>query len=260
MKRILIALAALIACTAAMAADEIKLLRSQSTVSAYYQVGLQSVRFEVLVKNIAYAKQVYVHLKKPDGSWIDVPLAYSRPADSGREVWAGNFTDSNDAGPTYASWDLEFALRYTVNGVEYWDNNGGQNYRQAKDSGSLIPSAPVLARFVDTGNPVTVYGNRYYGSVSVRNIGANRQVEIRYTTDGWQTTQTAWAVWNGDFWRSYYSSATNPNQYGVEEWAYGLSLPAGATRIEYAVGYTVNGQTYWDNNYGRNYVFRVQQQ
>ncbi|MCX9155507.1 CBM21 domain-containing protein [Niveibacterium sp. 24ML] len=259
MRRIILALLLLVSAGIASAADEVRLLRSQSTVSAYYQVGLQSVRFEALVKNMAYAKEVYVHLKKPDGSWIDVPLAYSRPADNGREVWAANYQDSTETGPIYQSWDLEFALRYKVNGQEYWDNNGGANYKQAKDSGSLMPQAPVLARYVDTGNPVVVYGNRYYGSVSVKTLGANRQAEIRYTTDGWKTSKTAWAVWNGDFWRSYYSSATNPNQYGVEELAFGLQLAPGATRIEYAVGYTVDGKTYWDNNYGRNYSVAVQQ-
>ncbi|GAA5174029.1 carbohydrate-binding protein [Niveibacterium umoris] len=260
MNKLFAAIAVILFAHAAVAADEIKLLRSQSTVSAYYQVGLQSVRFEALVKNLAYAKQVYAHLKKPDGSWIDVPLAYSRPADNGNEVWAGNFNDSDATGLTYQSWDLEFALRYKVNGIEYWDNNGGQNYKQAKDSGSLMPSTVLFDRFVDTGNPVTVYGTRYYGSVSLKDIGSNKQVEIRYTTDGWKTTRSAWAVWNGGFWRSYYSSATNPNQYGVEEWAYGLTLPAGTTRIEYAVAYTVNGTTYWDNNFGRNYVVAVKMQ
>lgn len=261
MKKLLLSLATFLLAANAFAADEIKLLRSQSTVSAYYQVGLQTVRFEALVKNLAYAKQVYAHLKKPDGSWVDVPLAYNRVADNGREVWSGNFNDTDATGAlTFQSWDLEFALRYKVNGVEYWDNNAGQNYRQAKDSGDLMPAAVVLDRFVDTGNPVVVYGSRYYGSSSLKNLGSSKQVEIRYTTDGWVTTRSAQAVWNADFWRSYYSSATNPNAYGVEEWAYSLPLPADATRIEYAVGYTVNGQTYWDNNFGRNYVVAVKQQ
>ena len=259
MKKLILVLVASMLATMASAADEVRLLRSQSTVSAYYQVGLQSVRFEALVQGFAYAKQVYVHLKKPDGSWIDVPLAYSRPADNGRELWAANYVDSNDTGYTYQSADLEFALRYKVNGQEYWDNNGGANYKQAKDSGSLMPQAPVLARYVDNPNPVIVYGNHYYGSVSVKNLGANRQVEIRYSTDGWKTSKSAWGVWNADFWRSSYSSASNPNQYGVEEWAFTVQLAPGETRIDYAVGYTADSKTYWDNNYGRNYTVFVQQ-
>lgn len=257
MKKTILAALGILLAAQAWAADEVKLLRSQSTVSTKYGITVQSVRFEALVKNLAYAKQVYAHLKKPDGSWVDVPLAYHRAADTGREVWVGNFLDSTATGPTFQTWDLEFALRYKVNGQEYWDNNAGKNYKQAKDSGSLLVGTQVLARYADTNNPYYVYGGSVYGSVTVKNLAAAKSVKVLYSTDGWKTSQTAQASFSSTHWTGGYSAAANPNAYGSEEWTYELLVGNTATRVEYAVSYTVNGATYWDNNFGRNYVLSL---
>jgi hypothetical protein len=237
------------------AADEVKLLRSQSTVSSKYGISSQYIQFEALVKNLAYDKQVYAHLKRSDGSWVDVPLAYNRAADTGREVWAGSYVDPNETntGPSFKTFDLEFSLRYKVNGVEYWDNNGGQNYKQGRDTGSLLVGTNVLARLTDMNNPVYIYGDRFSGTVTLKNLSSAKQVKVLYSTDGWKTTQTAWGEYSRYIYSGSYSSAQNPNIYGSEEWGFTLNVGAAATKVEYAIAYIVNGTTYWDNNFGRNY-------
>ena len=58
------------------------------------------------------------------------------------------------------------------------------------------------------------------------------------------------------YWSSAYSTAANPNSYGYETWNFKLDV-GNATQVEYAISYTANGQTYWDNNYGRNYFTRI---
>jgi Carbohydrate/starch-binding module (family 21) len=258
MKNLFILVLASLLSWSAMAADEIKLLRSKSTVSTKYGMSYQGIRFEALVKNLDYAKQVYVHIKRPDGSWADVPLAYQRPADTGREVWAGDYVDqnSNTPVPSFQTFDLEFALRYKVNGTEYWDNNNGANYKQAKDSGSLLFGVNVLNRIYDYSGTAYSYGGRYTGTLTLKNLGPAKQVKIVYTTDGWKTSNTAWANYESYFWAGSYSGAPNPNQYGTEEWSYALYVNT-ASQIEYAIGYMVNGTTYWDNNFGRNYKFAL---
>ena len=45
----------------------------------------------------------------------------------------------------------------------------------------------------------------------------------------------------------------NPNAAGFEEWTFGLDVGS-ATSVEYAIAYTADGQTYWDNNFGDNYT------
>ncbi|GAA5174033.1 carbohydrate-binding protein [Niveibacterium umoris] len=261
MKKIILILAAIALAAQAYAADEIKLLRSRSTVSSKYGVSSQTIHFEALVKNLNYAKQVYAHLKRPDGSWVDAPLAYSRAADTGREVWEGSYTDPNptNTGPSFQTFDLEFALRYVVNGVEYWDNNSGLNYKQGRDTGHLLIGTNVLASIYDLNSPAWIYNGHYYGAVTLKNLSPSKQVKVVYSTDGWKTSGTAWATFSNTYWSGGYSAAPNPNAYGAEEWNFQLDLSTTATKVEFAIGYIVNGTTYWDNNFGRNYTQALKQ-
>lgn len=234
-----------------VAANEVQLLRAHSTVSSRYGMSVQQPRFDVLVANLSYAKQVYVHLKKFDGTWVDVPLAFNRPADNGREVWSGAYMNSDQNGLTFKTWDLEYSIKYLVNGQTYWDNNGGKNYVLARDSGNFLKSG-INAFYGDYQPSVRAYGTQFSGSVTVRNIAYSKQIKVIYSTDGWLTTKTAFATFNPWIWAGAYSSATNPNQYGFEEWNYTLEV-GNANQVEYAIAYITNGQTYWDNNFGRNY-------
>ena len=55
--------------------------------------------FEVLVRNLAYAKDVAVHYKAKDGGWRDLQLAYREPATGDEELWTGfSRLDDNQPG------------------------------------------------------------------------------------------------------------------------------------------------------------------
>lgn len=232
----------------AFAANEVRLVEVRSNASNYpgpWQTG----RFEVLVANLAFAKQVNIHIKQKNGSWRDFPLAYNRPANNGREVWAADFNLNNlptDAGT------LTFVVSYTVSGQTYWDNNNGANYTLAADGGVQIFGTNVYSAPVAATTPV--YGNSFYNYVTVKHLGADEKVTIVYSTDGWKTTKYAAAMLNSNFWLNTYNGDTlsNPSPTGFEAWNFVLDV-TGASKVEYAVSYTVNGQTYWDNNYGYNY-------
>lgn len=239
----------------AHAANEVKLLRAHSTVSTRYGMSVQQPRFDVLVANLAYAKQVYVHLKKPDGNWIDVPLAFNRPADNGREVWSGAYMNTEQNALTFKTFDLEYSIKFMVDGKTYWDNNGGKNYLMARDSGNFLNGLNVFHG--DWQPSVSAYGTQFYGAVTVRNIAYSKQIKVVYSTDGWLTSKTAFATFNPYIWYGSYSSAANPNQYGFEEWNFALDV-GNANEVQYAIAYIANGQTYWDNNFGRNFKTSIQ--
>lgn len=76
-------------------------------------------------------------------------------------------------------------------------------------------------------------------TVLVKNLAYAKKVGIRYTSDGWQT----WKDVDGD----YCGSEKGLDRFRVQSYA------VVAPEIEFAVYYTVNGQTYWDNNKGLNY-------
>lgn len=258
MKKFLISLiGALLLATGATAhaANEVKLLEFQSFTSfykGYWNVG----RFEALVANLGYAKSVNIHIKTSAGVWSDFPLAYSRAADAGREVWAAPFdlyTLPTGADP------LEFAVSYTVNGQTYWDNNNGANYVLTRDAGIVLYGLNVYNGSYAAQSSFYSGQNTLYGYLAVKNLSPAKQVNIVYSTDGWKTTKTSAATFNPYFYGNTAGYGTNksPNIYGYEEWDYTLDVGTTSTRVDYAIAYTVNGQTYWDNNFGHNYVTQI---
>lgn len=82
------------------------------------------------------------------------------------------------------------------------------------------------------------------GYVEVQNLAYAKKVVLHYTTDN--------LVWK-DL-EAVYDGATSP---GFEKWAF--QTPAkiyeyqGYDDFTFAIKYVVNGQTYWDNNGGKNY-------
>ena len=254
--KMVVGVALAVCASLATAANEVKFQKAQSVVSTRYGQSQQNVRFEANVANLGFAKQVFAHLQRGDGSWIDVPLAYNRNISNNREIWEGTYSPALNT-----TYNIRFALKYVVNGQTYWDNNAGQNYTMAKDSGSKL--AGGLNVYNGNYAPTLTLGvsDPYLrGWVTVRNLAFAKVVRVRYSTDGWATYKIANAAFSADFWRSWYSAATNPNQYGFEEWRFTLNVGTAATRVDYAIEYKVNGQTWWDNNYGLNYHTNIVRQ
>lgn len=211
----------------------------------FYRGYMRERRFVIRVKNIAYQKQVFVHHKLTNGTWTNLQAEYRGPAGNGWETWELGFNSVYN--PLMGMIADEFVIGYTVSGQTYWDNNGGQNYRLAKNAGPLLGKEMMVAA-------VYLYtaGN---GAVDVRNIGYAKEVTVVYTTNNWKHTLTASASYAGPRVYYGYSSFDNPNMYGVERWYFFIPSFYGQT-VQYAVKYTVNGQTYWDNNEGANYTVR----
>lgn len=75
------------------------------------------------------------------------------------------------------------------------------------------------------------------GIVEVQNLGYQKAINIVYKD-----------TYNGS-WNNGSASYAGPSTNGNELWSF--DLPVAAT--QFAVSYTVNGQTYWDNNGGADY-------
>ena len=103
----------------------------------------------VRVKNIAYDKSVSVrHSLDAWKTYADTTAAYQHDDDERFDTFAFVV----DCPPNHAPGaSLQFAVRYTAGGVDYWDNNGGRNYEVLYVSGNSavnyrqIQSPPVFA-------------------------------------------------------------------------------------------------------------------
>ncbi|MDR0915070.1 MAG: CBM21 domain-containing protein [Oscillospiraceae bacterium] len=224
--------------TAAAVSDEISLIYAKPLVgsdSGYYAFGY------VEVLNLGLTKEVTVHYDLNDGEgWQEVAAEYYAPTWGNYEAWVFE-TPTVGGGERFPVADIEFAIEYTVNGNTYWDNNSGNNY-SVHDSLAINPvfafgTGKVARGFVEASSSVAV-------QIELVNLDYNKDVRIRYSTDDWATYSEVSA--------SYYATCAY-NTY-VEIWrAY---LPANVS-YEYAISYTVNGETYWDNNFGANYSYEI---
>ena len=88
-----------------------------------------NLNVEVLVKNLAFAKQVaivyttnnWMTFQNAFGSWAQSYPPATTPHQVNAEQW-------NIAAPVGAGATGQFAVFYTVAGATYWDNNFGLNY------------------------------------------------------------------------------------------------------------------------------------
>ena len=197
----------------------------------HYSVKYGYLQYSVYIQidaNSAANKEVYVHhsLRKGfDDIWVDTEAKFLTKLDSNTEIWVADIAG-------YETGD--FVIKYIGDGVTYWDNNNGNNYTKS----DIVGSACVKAFRRDTNHTCTI-------KAVVKNLAYEKHVKVRYTLDNWNTYQ--------DVPMSYVNS-----DYGVngELWSVGLNLSLeqiNSDGFHFCICYEVNGQTYWDNNFGQNY-------
>ncbi len=224
----------------------VKLLRAWTSNSSSPVEQRFVRRFVVKVKNLSYQKQVAIRHATYNGDWVDIPLTFQQSVGDDEEIWVGEVT------PDTQYYSDSFAVKYTVNGKTYWDNNNGSNYSMPVNIGAYL--APEVEVSVDT------YYTRFTGSYFAINVDARRNygsagsVEVIYTTDNWATTQRTSLSYQRYFRVGYAHYIQSPNQFDIDKWETSVQVGPNVNAIEYAVVYKVNGQEYWDNNFGGNYT------
>lgn len=191
-----------------------------------------STTVAIKVANWDSNKSVTLHyLSGEKDEWFDVNAVYVTTLNDGYEIWEASIG-------TFGYGIKEFALNTVQNGQTYWDNNNGNNYTQESAGSAMIKAT----RSIESSD---IYLGKLNIGARVKNVDFQKKVTVRYTTDNWATFN--------DVALSY--STTQPYNDGTELWNTELSIPTdSAYNVEYAIKYEVKGQTYWDNNLGRNYT------
>ena len=176
----------------------------------------------------AATKKVDVHYKSYNDVWLDAAATFVTKLDDNTEIWKATFKGNGLSG--------EYAIRYEGDGNTYWDNNNGNNYTSAYCLGEANIKAMRL-KYQSAQN--------YTIQAAVKNLAYNKIVKVRYTEDNW-------ATWH-DVNLNYDSAIAGTNS---EIWNVTLNLDSDKrASFHYCLCYEVNGQTYWDNNFGANYDF-----
>ncbi len=185
--------------------------------------------FEVFIKTTGNAsdEKVTVHYQYySDSEWLDAKAVYMETLSDGSKIWRAYFS----------SFSCKYAIKYEADGEVYWDNNNGNDY----DGSEIIGSAPVA---VERLGYQYDYSNFKINAV-VKNFAYNKNVVVRYTTDGWKT------------YKEQNLSYNKTNTDGSETWTTSINVKdVVSDDFEYAIRYEVNGNTYWANYCGDNYDF-----
>jgi hypothetical protein len=202
----------------------------------------------IKVKNIAYDKQVIAWYL--DGTeWKAQDASYLKSIEDGYEIWT--FTLPAKPWSRYNLPYQKFAIKYVVNGQEYWDNNNGNDYVLQIQLGSLYQDFILGSETMVKAKSLSITPKGDYFTVvtfegQVQNIDYEKQVLVVFTTDNWATRQIVEASYDGI-----------PVQPGTERWKVTSTIPvASAGKVVKAyIQYSVSGQTFWDNNYTSDYIF-----
>lgn len=188
------------------------------------------------IDNIAYAKSVEVLYSNNGAAWSSIKATYKAALAGNHEAWQFSIPNRNTG--YRATLSTYFVIKYVVNGQTYYDNNNGQNYFASSGGYGSFAYIPMVSSnlFVDS---FSVSEQTFSGSVVVKNISSSKIVKVRYTTDNWATSKEINA--------SYYTLGD-----GYDIWSFTTYVAIGA-KVKFSVSYTVNGQTYWDSNFGANY-------
>jgi hypothetical protein len=184
--------------------------------------------FQIIVENLAYVKDVSVRAKVYS-TWQDIPATYVESLPNNLEIWSAPASNNED----------RFAVKYSVLGNTYWDNNDGGDYLfpKAYDEFNAITGrqCPVIL------GEASINGTQLVALVGIQNLAYTKTVGIVYTVDNWATVKTAYG--------SYYWTMSS----GLEVWRIQAGVGA-ASEVKLAVFYFVSGSQYWDNNFWRNYT------
>jgi len=128
---VLFSLLAFVPVFAAAAAPPVKLLLARGSNSDFSP----NLFGYIEVANLGSNKQVSLVYQMDNGEWRELPATYHAPTHDNLEAWF--FRTPNYTPSTLRSIPIRFALKYTVNGVTYWDNNGGWIVRNSWGTGWL---------------------------------------------------------------------------------------------------------------------------
>ena len=205
---------------AAATNNKVKLYSSNLYFCKY---GINGTDVYIQTKDNAANQQVYVHYNYLKGqAWKDSKAEYVKTLSDGSKIWKAYIT----------SYNTEYAIKYVANGVTYWDNNNGKNYAEER-----IGAAEITAN--RAGYP---YFPNYQITATLKNLAYQKNVKVRYTANSWKTYK--------EVSMKYYRT----NSDGTELWT--ASIPdyiKDYSGFQYCISYTVNGRTYWANNFGENY-------
>lgn len=190
--------------------------------------GMSNYTVYVQINSNASNKAVWVHYCQGGSDWMDKQGGYVTTLPDGSEIWKVTVE---------GAYGILYTIKFIGDGQVYWANNNGNNFT----GDDVLGTANIKVGRISTSE--TINGTVINFSVTVKNLGFAKNVGIRYTDDNWASYKQVELKYDHSI------SGTNN-----EVWTGSITIdPNKKNAFQFCGFYTVNGNTYWDNNFGANY-------
>lgn len=230
-----IALAICMLCGLAVTASSPTVAKADSApVQLYYldnqggRYGMTNYTVYVQINSNARHKEVWLHYCSNGSDWTDKQGGYVTTLQDGSEIWKISVD---------GAYGILYTIKFVGDGQVYWANNNGKNFTE-KD---VLGTANIKVGRISTSE--TLNGTVINFSVIVKNIGFAKNVGIRYTDNNWASYKNVELNYSGPV------EGTNN-----ELWTGSVTIDTNKkSAFKFSGFYKVNGNEYWDNNFGSNY-------
>lgn len=198
---------------------------TSDAISLYYTdttagyAGLYQDCIYFKVKNLAYSKDVTAHYHYEfNNEWKTQKAEYVASLDSNYDIFRIALTSNQMDG---------YYVTYTANGETY----------------TLYPAHDILGDAKVKALRTSTYldPKSFEVSAAIRESG---DLKVVYTTDNWKTIKEQNLSYKSDY------------DNGTRKYSTILNLGNSSdvfNSFQYSICFTIDGQEYWDNNFGKNY-------
>ncbi|NPV02523.1 MAG: hypothetical protein HPY53_14205 [Brevinematales bacterium] len=202
--------------------------------------GKLKIEVYVEIENLGFEKHICVKNPRTGASYCEA--VYAGFVGNNQECWQASFEIDGDS----LGEGLPFSVEYSIGGKTFVDDNNGNSYLIVPDMPEIIIRSGMLF-LIDAA----VDGASFSGRIGVKRTGEICDVKVLFSTDKWQTFHEAPARLDRDL----------PDIYGVSIYTFSAKLKElkKADALHFYLSCVVGGETYWGNNFSRDYIIRIKQ-
>lgn len=152
------------------------------------------------------------------------------------KTFTNNGSNNSHSNTTFSAPSASREYRLTSHNIPKMVNT--------KESIVWLPSAYVLKTDGKTF---------LYGLVNVKNLAFEKKIVVKLTLNNWKTS----VVFGGQSIISYVKSIDSIDQFKFKISLDDLIYGSNNVDLQLCIKYEVNGNEYWDNNFGNNYKFKL---
>jgi hypothetical protein len=202
--------------------------------------GKLKIDVYVEIENLGFEKHICVKNPRTGAAYCEA--VYAGFVGNNQECWQASFEIDDGA----IGDGLPFTVEYSIGDTTFVDDNNGNSYLIVPNMPDIIIRSGVLF-LIDA----SVDGILFSGKIGVKKTADICDVKVLYSTEKWQTFHEAPAKHAYEL----------PEEYGVSVYKFSVKEKElkKADALHFYLSCNVGGETFWGNNFSRDYIIRIKQ-